>query len=363
MTISPSVTSSDAPSSAACRRTDTVTCSTRSIRTTRRGGRARARREAPTRRSRHEHHRERVGLRDVHLARAARGSGRSRPEASAGRAARGTPSPRTRRARSRTRSRRRPRGRVRRSAGRSRAERAPGDAPSSAAASRCRGSIERSVGRDDPDDERDRDERLRDGNEPWRRAEVERRPVERDQEAEPEHHCRGAEREQDEAVEEPRPRAVRPARRTLQPADDDRDQRRRCRVDDRVQDGLPRRREQDARRTAERSYASSPYPPPTASDRSTRTASGKPRNSASPPRLAATTSFSRARSGSAERLASGRSCPVTASRRSSRVATRPRQRRRRAARSRGRPPRAGRRGERPGCRSPPRSSRTAARRG
>ena len=70
-----------------------------------------------------------------------------------------------------------------------------------AATSRRRGSIDRSAGVTIRIDERRRDERLRDRHEPPRRPEVDRSGVEGDQEPEAEHHGRGAERQQDEAVE------------------------------------------------------------------------------------------------------------------------------------------------------------------
>ena len=153
-------------------------------------------------RQHHEHDRERVGLRDVDLAGAVRGSGRSRPAASAGRAVRGTPSRRTRRARSRTRTpaaTARPRETIGRSI--SRRTRAGRRAEQGGRLALAR--VDRAQRRhQDPNDERDGDERLRDRDEPRRGAEVERRGVEGDQEPEPEHHRRGAEREQDQAVQE-----------------------------------------------------------------------------------------------------------------------------------------------------------------
>ena len=60
-------------------------------------------------------------------------------------------------------------------------------------------------GGDDPDDEGDRDERLHDRDDPRLGAEVERRRSEGDDEAEAEHHGRGAEREHEEPVEQTSP--------------------------------------------------------------------------------------------------------------------------------------------------------------
>ena len=90
-----------------------------------------------------------------------------------------------------------------------------GDAPSTAAASRRRGSIERSTGTIDAHDERDRDERLRDRDEDAWRAQVERRLVERDEEAEADRHRRHAERQHQQRVE--RTRRASPAARDARP--------------------------------------------------------------------------------------------------------------------------------------------------
>ena len=87
------------------------------------------------------------------------------------------------------------RGAGRRSAGRPRATPAPAtrraSPPPRAGADRWT----RSTGRHDADDERDRDQRLRDRDEHPRRAEVERRLVERDEEPEADRHRRHAERQ------------------------------------------------------------------------------------------------------------------------------------------------------------------------
>ena len=131
--------------------------------------------------------------------------------------------------------------------------------------------------RDDPNDERDRDERLNDRNDPRRRSEVEGLGVERDAGSRgPSITAEAPSGSRIEAVEEPRARRVR-QRRTRQA------RRRRARSQSRLTrttielTTASTGDEEDARRVAERSVGIERMP---ASDRevsrSTRTTSGKP---------------------------------------------------------------------------------------
>ena len=192
------------------------------LRTTRRGARAPARPASTADDGDgHEDDRERVCLSDVQLARAGRGSERSRREASVDPGARGRRWHRTRRGRSRRRTQRRLRVRARRSADRPHGALAP---VTRRAAPPPRAGAGRSSGGSARRSERRTGSRRAPArrNDPRRRSEVERAGIERDEEAEAEHHRRGAERQQDQAVEEPRPARVGNGERG-KPADDERD--------------------------------------------------------------------------------------------------------------------------------------------
>ena len=209
-------------------------------------------------------------------------------------------------------------------------------------------------GRDDADDERRGHERLCDGHEPPGRAEVDRRLVERDEEPEAEHDGRGAEREQNEAVDD----AGRPSRERErgEASDDERDRGRGGREDDRVPGRLPRLDEQRGRLLEERAPAPERAPHEDGEreheherchaehDRRPRAARGRPGGGGRPPRRASVAAS-----------------PARASRM---LATRQHDGRPpRAAGARGRRRPGGRRAAPPGCRSRSRASRVPARRG
>ena len=202
----------------------------------------------------------------------------------------------------------------------------------------------------------DRDERLGNRDEPPRRPEVEWGLVKGDQEPESEHHGRGAERKQDEAVD----RAGRAGARGRSP----RALRRRAAIDAATpaktteytvaSHGATRRRV-SARRAPGRLR---PWPS-RRHERSTRTASGKRSSERSgrrarrrprraPPLWAGEDSLS---------SASCRSATHASRRRGDREHDAPRLR---AAAARASPLHAGRTAERPGCRSPSRRSRPRA---
>ena len=150
--------------------------------------------------------------------------------------------------------------------------------------------------RHDPHDERDRDERLRDGNDPREppgsRAERRSKAIRNPKPSITADAPSGSMSEPVEQRASPRESATANA---ASPPTTTRDHGRRCRVDDRVHDRLPRCDEE--RRTSGRRARGTRRgrsPSPTASERSTSTASGSPRNSASTPRLPTTTILSRA---------------------------------------------------------------------
>ena len=148
-----------------------------------------------------------------------------------------------------------------------------------------------------------------------------------------------------------------------EPSDDDRDRGRRRGVDDRVHDRLPRSGEEDARRSSEcpvRLEAMSVADSQRSLDENRER---EPEEEREPAEARPTTSLSRVVRTGRSVSRSGRSVPwPRAAARAASRPTRPRPRRR-AARARARLRRAGRTAGPPGCRSPPRSSRTAGRRG
>ena len=154
---------------------------------------------------------------------------------------------------------------ARRTRGRSISRRPGRGAPSTAAASLSRSSIERRAGARMRTTNVERDERLGDRDEPGGPAELERRLVEGEDEAEAEHDRRGAEREHHERVE---PHGARAGDRDGgEPADDERDRGRGRRERERVQDGVPRQDEQRRRLLAEHAVEAEPVAVGVASER------------------------------------------------------------------------------------------------
>ena len=262
---------------------------------------------------RHEHDSERVGLRDVELARPAGGSGRSRPGASgrSGREEDGGTELAERDCETRSRPRpRRPRETIGRSISRrTRPATRAGAPPPHAGAGRSSGASARRCAR-----RRDRDEGLYDGDNP--RGSAGSRAARR--------RTRIRKPSPSITADAPSGKSTSPSgavspRRAVTANAAVRRRRSRC-----VAAAVARSSSRSASRRDERTLVGSPRgpvgvgpcPPPTASDRSTRTASEKSQEEPSEPRLRATTELSpravRVDAGSRAQDAAGRSARVVA---------------------------------------------------